>query len=149
LPTRSEEKTERVRSSAPDAVVLQGTYYVLTGAWAVLHRRSFEAVSGPKTDYWLVRTVGLLAVSIGTALVLGARRERPSPGTVALAVGAGASFTAVDLAYVATRRISPIYLGDALVHGVVAAVAVPIVRLRVRRGMSRLWPIPRRPSSSP
>jgi len=117
-----------VRKSSAEAVALQGAYYLLTGAWAVLHRRSFEAVSGPKSDYWLVRTVGLLAVSIGTALVLGTRRERPSPGTVALSVSTGASFTAIDLAYVASRRISPIYLADALVHGGLAAVAVTKLR---------------------
>ena len=118
-----------MRLSSAEPVALQGAYYIVTGAWAVLDRRSFEAVSGRKTDYWLVRTVGLLAISIGTALVLGTRRERPSPATVALAVGTGASFTAVDLAYVARRRISPIYLADALVHGGLAAVAVNKLRI--------------------
>jgi hypothetical protein len=41
-----------------------------------------------------------------------------------LGVAAGASFTAVDLVYVARRRIDPIYLGDATVHGVLAGLAL-------------------------
>ena len=37
---------------------IHATYYVVTGAWSVAHRASFERVSGPKRDYSLVRLVG-------------------------------------------------------------------------------------------
>src|SRR4051812_24030627 len=40
----------RMRSSSVQTI--QGVYYVASGAWAVVHRPSFEAVSGKKTDYW-------------------------------------------------------------------------------------------------
>jgi hypothetical protein len=43
----------------------QAAYYLMTGLWPLFHRRSFEAVTGPKTDYWLVRTVGVLVAAIG------------------------------------------------------------------------------------
>ena len=33
----------------------QGALYVVTGVWPLLHMASFEAVTGPKTDDWLVR----------------------------------------------------------------------------------------------
>lgn len=102
----------------------QGAYYVATGVWPVVHRRSFEAVSGRKTDYWLVRMVGLLAASIGSALLVASRGEGVSREAVALAVGAGAAFVAVDVTYVARRRISPVYLGDAAVHAALVRVAV-------------------------
>lgn len=46
-----------------------GTYYVVTGLWPLIHLTSFEAVTGPKTDDWLVHMVGLLAASIGLALL--------------------------------------------------------------------------------
>ena len=49
---------------------LQAAYYVGTGLWSLVHRRSFERVTGPKREYWLVRTVGALAVAIGAALGL-------------------------------------------------------------------------------
>ena len=40
-------------------------YFMLTGIWPVVHMPSFIAVTGPKTDLWLVRTVGLLIAGIG------------------------------------------------------------------------------------
>jgi hypothetical protein len=110
--------------SGRSVVGAQGLYYVATGAWSVVHRDSFEAVSGRKTDYWLVRTVGLLAAAIGATLLLAARRERVTAEAAALAVAAGTSFAAIDVVYVARRRISPVYLADAALHGVLAALAV-------------------------
>jgi hypothetical protein len=112
------------RASVGPVLAAQGAYYVGTGVWAVVHRRSFEAISGPKTDYWLVRTVGLLAAAIGSALLVASRDDRPSPEAVALAAGAGASFAAVDVLYVVRRRISPVYLGDAAVHLALAWAAL-------------------------
>jgi hypothetical protein len=105
-------------------VAAQAAYYVSTGAWAVAHRRSFEAVTGRKEDYWLVRTVGLLATAIGAALAVGARRERPSAESAVLAVGAGAAFSLVDIVCVARRRLDRIYLGDAALHATLAAAAL-------------------------
>ena len=103
----------------------QGAYYVATGVWAIVHRRSFESVTGRKTDYWLVRTVGLLAAAIGASLLVAATRdERPSPEAVALAGGSAASFALVDVVYVWRRRISPIYLADAALHALLAALAL-------------------------
>lgn len=102
----------------------QGAYYLLSGLWAVVDRRGFETVTGRKTDYWLVRTVGLLAAAIGASLLTGARGARPSAETTVLAVSAGASFTAVDLVFVAKRRIRPVYLADAAVHGLLAGCAL-------------------------
>ena len=103
---------------------VQGAYYVVSGLWAVVDRRGFETVTGRKTDYWLVRMVGLLAAAIGVSLLTGARGARPSSEATVLGVAAGASFTAVDLAYVARRRISPVYLADAVVHGLLAGSAL-------------------------
>ena len=109
----------------------QGGYYLASGLWAVVNRRGFEAVTGPKRDYWLVRTVGLLAATIGASLLAGTRRE-PTPETALLGLAAGASFTAVDLVYVARRRVSPVYLGDAALHVLLAVLA-----LHDRKGETR------------
>jgi len=114
------------RASSRRTTILraQGAYYLLSGLWAVVDRRGFETVTGRKTDYWLVRTVGLLAAAIGASLLTGARGARPSAETTVLAVSAGASFTAVDLVFVAKRRIRPVYLADAAVHGLLAGCAL-------------------------
>jgi hypothetical protein len=114
------------RAAEKHATILkaQGAYYVTSGLWAVFDRPGFETVTGRKRDYWLVRTVGLLAAAIGLSLLAGARGNRLSPETTVLGLAAGASFTAVDLVYVARRRISPVYLGDAAVHGLLAGFAL-------------------------
>jgi hypothetical protein len=120
----AERVTTRVAPWRVTVLEAQGSYYVASGLWAVVDRQGFERVTGRKTDYWLVRTVGLLATAIGLALLTGARDDRPSSQTRVLAVAAGASFTVVDLVYVAKGRISPIYLGDAAFHGLLAGCAL-------------------------
>ena len=103
----------------------QALYYLGTGLWPLVSLRTFELVTGPKTDDWLVRMVGLLAAAIGAALWAGARRSVVAGEIVLLAAGSAASFAAIDLTYVLAGRIPPIYLADAAVEvGLVAALAV-------------------------
>lgn len=91
----------------------QGIFYLATGIWPLLHMRSFEAVSGPKADKWLVKTVGALLGVVGGTLLLSARHGRVTPEVRALAAGSAAVLAAVDCVYVARGRIPPIYLADA------------------------------------
>jgi len=65
----------------------QGLFYVITGVWPLLHRRSFEAVTGPKQDWWLVKTVGVLVSTIGASLLLASRTRTQREETLALALG--------------------------------------------------------------
>jgi len=92
----------------------QGAYFALTGLWALVSIRTFQMVTGPKADLWLVKTVGALVGVIGVALGLAASRRRVGPETILLGVGSAASLGAVDMIYVARKRIAPIYLLDAL-----------------------------------
>jgi hypothetical protein len=95
---------------------IQGAYFLLTGVWPLLHIRSFEAVTGPKRDRWLVKMVGLLAASIGVTLLAGSRRRVTSRETRVLAITSAVSFAAIDVWYAARGRIAPIYLADAVVE---------------------------------
>lgn len=110
------EKTNQARLAQ-----IQGIAYLMTGIWPLVHRRSFEAVTGPKIDFWLVRTVGALVSVIGVTLLLGSRRTRWMPEFTILATGSALSLAVVDIVGVAVRRISPVYLLDAV--GEVALVA--------------------------
>ena len=94
----------------------QGLYYVATGLWPLLHLGSFESVTGPKVDDWLVRMVGLLVLVIGGTLILGTRGPGPVLEVVALAAGSAAAFAAIDLWYGLSGRIAPVYLADAAVQ---------------------------------
>jgi hypothetical protein len=91
---------------------VHGAYYVATGLWPIVSMRTFEAVTGPKTDRWLVRMVGLLAAVIGVSLLPGRRQT----GDRTLAVGSALAFASIDTWYVTRRTISPVYLADAVVE---------------------------------
>ena len=95
---------------------LQGVYYIITGLWPVVSIYSFELVSGPKTDDWLVKMVGLLAASIGLALLVAARGARPSVEGIVLGVVSALSFTAIDVFYVLDGTLLGVYLLDALLE---------------------------------
>lgn len=96
---------------------LQGVYYIITGLWPVVNMYSFELITGAKTDDWLVKMVGLLAASIGVALLFAARRERPGIEGYVLAIATALSFTAIDVFYVLNGTLLVIYLLDALLEG--------------------------------
>jgi len=93
--------------------VVQGGYYALTGLWPLFDIDSFQAVTGPKTDLWLVRTVGLLIVVIAGVMLLGARKEKPPVEVVVLAIAAAVGLAVTDVVIVSARAASWVYLLDA------------------------------------
>jgi hypothetical protein len=98
-----------------------GGYYLASGIAPFASRRAFEAVTGPKQEWWLVQTVGALVTVAGAAMVSSAARRRVTPEIVGLSAGCAATLTAIDVIYVARGRIRPTYLLDAAVE--VAALA--------------------------
>jgi hypothetical protein len=115
---------------------VQALFYIVTGVWPFLSMRSFEAVTGPKVDRWLVKAVGALVAVIGGALALASRRRQLAPEIVLAAAGSAAALAAIDTVYVAKRRISPVYLLDA-----VAELALVAGWVRLWRQSSRDSPI--------
>jgi hypothetical protein len=94
-------------------LLAQGLYYLATGLWPLVHYRSFAAVTGPKRDVWLVRTVGALTTAIAIPMLRAALRPQRQPEIEQLANTSAAAFAAVDIGYVLAGRIGPIYLADA------------------------------------
>jgi hypothetical protein len=114
--------------------LIQAIYDVFTGIWGLVDIRSFQKVTGPKTDTWLVKTVSVLVIVIGATIGAAGRRDKVTPEIVALAVGTNAGLTAIDVYYVTRRRISPVYLLDAiaelaLIAGWWLAIRTTILRL--------------------
>jgi hypothetical protein len=95
---------------------LQGLYLVATGVWPLVSPRSFQTVTGPKPEMWLTKMVGTLAAVTGGVLLYAASRRRRPSEVILLAMGTAGAFVAVDVIYVAKRRIAPVYLIDALVQ---------------------------------
>jgi hypothetical protein len=94
----------------------QGIFYLVTGIWPLIDIVSFQLVTGPKTDLWLVKTVGLLVSVIGAVLLLAARRRNVSDEIVMLAAGSALALAAIDSIYALSGVISAVYLGDAVVE---------------------------------
>lgn len=104
---------DQARRSFRTLALSQGLFYAATGMWPLVHMRSFEAVTGPKVDRWLVRTVGALIGVAGGAMISAAQRRRVTPEIRALAAGSAAVLAVIDLTYVVRKRIPPVYLLDA------------------------------------
>ena len=91
----------------------QAAFYIVTGIWSLVGIRSFQKITGPKVDIWLVKTVGALVTVIGGALGLAGYRNRLTPEVTLLAAGSAAGLATIDIVYVAQKRIRPVYLLDA------------------------------------
>ena len=100
---------------------LQGIYYVTNGLWPILHMRSFEAVTGPKRDKWLVKTVGALITAIGSTLLFSAVREPESETARNLGISTALALIAIDSIYSIRGTIPKIYLMDAAVEAALMA----------------------------
>ncbi len=101
--------------------VAQGIFYIVTGVWPLVSIGSFQRVTGPKTDLWLVKTAGVLITAIGGVLTMAGLRRTVQPEIPVLGAGAAAGLTAIDVIYVAKGRIARVYLLDALAEVVLIA----------------------------
>src|SRR6476661_5239130 len=78
--------------------------------------RSFEALTGPKVDRWLVKTVAVLVSVIGAVLLVGGVRRTSDRQLSLLACGSALGLAAVESTYSLRRRTSFLYLLDALLE---------------------------------
>ncbi len=106
----------RSREARHLVAVAHGAFDVVTGVWPLLSMRTFQAVTGPKREHWLVKTVGVTIAAIGGTLAIAGARRRVTPEIATLGIASAAGLALVDVVYVARRRISPVYLVDAVVE---------------------------------
>ena len=66
--------------------------------------------------WWLVETVGVLVTAVGAGLIAAAARDRVTPELLTIATGCASGLAAIDIVYVARRRIAPTYLADAAIE---------------------------------
>jgi len=125
---RSRRLHEMPALSAPALALIQGLYYLATGLWPLVDIESFMAVTGPKTDHWLVKTVGILVAVIGAVLLRAWRRRQVVTEVVLLAIGSALALGAIDVVYVSNHTIPPIYLLDAVAEIGLALLWVPAAR---------------------
>jgi hypothetical protein len=97
-------------------LAVQSVYYLVTGIWPLVHINSFMAVTGPKAEFWLVRTVGTLIVCIALVLLLDLLRRELSSAAVRLGLSCAIGLLLVDVYYSLAGVISKVYLADALLQ---------------------------------
>jgi hypothetical protein len=127
-----------VLGHAPTArgiAAIQAAYYLPTALAPFLSRRGFEAVTGPKLEWWLVQTVGALVGVIGGTLAVASRGDAQSDELFALGFGTAVALGTIDVVHVARRRISPVYLVDAAAE---LSLAAGWVAARAPAGFSDL-----------
>lgn len=114
--------------------LVQGMYFAGTGIWPLVHIRSFQLITGPKTDLWLVKTVGVIITAIGTGLIQAGWNNEVTPAVAVIAVASAAGLAGIDILYAAKKKvISPVYLLDA-----VAEIALIICWIILLQPQSRI-----------
>ena len=106
-------------------LLAQGGYYAATGLAPFVSRRAFEAVTGPKRDWWLVQTVGAVVAPVGGGLMAAGASGRTTPEVIGIAAGCATGLAGIDVIQVLAGRISRVYLLDAACQ---AAVLAGLVR---------------------
>ncbi|MGF9753758.1 hypothetical protein AAII07_01020 [Microvirga sp. 0TCS3.31] len=99
---------------------VHGAVNLVGGAWPLLHRRSFEAVFGPKSDRWLMYTVAGLLISVGYTQL---RASTPEDWLHARRVGVltASTLLLIDVVHVPRGVIRKTYLLDAVAEAALIA----------------------------
>ena len=75
---------------------------------------TFLAVTGPKSDLWLVKVVGILISVIGIVLMTASAQVGKNYPIVILAIASALSLGMVDVVFYLSDTIPAVYLLDAL-----------------------------------
>ena len=94
------------------SLVIQSMYLLITGIWPLMHLQVFMAVTGPKTDVWLVKTVSLLTIAAGISIMPLFKNGQ----NVLMAILIALAFTIVDFYYAMSGVISKIYMVDGVIQ---------------------------------
>jgi hypothetical protein len=92
---------------------LQSIYFIITGIWPLISMETFLLVTGPKTDLWLVQTVGIMILVIGLTLVYAAMNGTRNPQIIFLAIASSLALAIVDITFYLNGTIGSVYLLDA------------------------------------
>lgn len=92
---------------------VQGIYTLLTALWGILDIDSFMAVTGPKTDTWLVKTVSVVLAAIGITMTVHASVKVGNmlPATV-LGLATSLGLAIIDFYSSGNGTISMVYAID-------------------------------------
>jgi hypothetical protein len=94
----------------------QAIYIFVMAIWPIIHIESFMEVTGPKTDIWLVKTVGALLIPISITMITHLVIHSETKPLTMLGGSTALAFICIDLYYSLNDTISNIYLADAAIE---------------------------------
>lgn len=103
-----------LRPHARAVAIIQGLYWLLTGIWPFVHLYSFLWVTGPKQDIWLLYTVSVLIIAVGSVLLLAGLRSTVTPEIRLLGIAGALGLAGIDVFYALKDVIRDVYLLDAV-----------------------------------
>jgi hypothetical protein len=112
--------TTKTRSIYQALLWVQGLYTIATAVWGVIDIESFMAVTGPKTDLWLVKTFSALLFGIGLAMILEAVFLSRAVPLLILFLLNSVVLAFADLYYGLTGEISRAYVVDGVAQVIFA-----------------------------
>lgn len=96
-------------------LLFEATVYAVTGLWPIIHYSSFEKITGPKADVWLVIVVGWF-ITICSAAMFSSYFGNISREGLVIALGTPVILGTLDVYYVLKKEISKVYLIDAVLE---------------------------------
>jgi hypothetical protein len=112
-------------------IIVQSAYIFLTAVWPILDIESFVAVTGDKTDIWLVKTVGALLIPVAACLSTYLFISSDIRPAFVLGIFTSISFIAIDFYYALNDVISDIYLIDGAVQFIFLVMWILVTAKRV------------------
>jgi hypothetical protein len=95
---------------------VQAIYFFLTALWGLVDIDSFMAVTGPKADIWLVKTVSVLLIPIVISMLCGIFLDAHPLHVILVAGTAAAVLAFIDFYYTANNTIRNVYALDGIVE---------------------------------
>jgi hypothetical protein len=99
--------------------IAQGVYYIAAAIWPVVSMSSFWRVFGPEYSWWLVLTMSFLIFCIGCSVLVCLMIKNGLREVGLLGLSVAIMLIAADMWFVATGAISPLYLLDVVVQGLI------------------------------
>jgi hypothetical protein len=109
---------------------IQGLYTLLTALWGLIDIDSFMAVTGPKNDIWLVKTVSVVLLAIAAALITYHFIQGDPLPAMVLGLLTSAGLAAIDFYYSGRKVISTVYALDGIAEVAFAFVWVYLLLQR-------------------
>ena len=106
---------------------IQTIYYLVTAIWPIVHIESFMDVTGPKTDIWLVKTVGVLLIPISLCFLTHLLLKVDHRPVMVLAATSCTGFACIDFYYALNDVIDDIYLADGVIQLILLAGWIYII----------------------